>query len=991
MNKRLFLAAATAVAILGSNAQINSPASDGYLARAAGMYANENYIGCLDQLTMIDPASLTGQDAVLAEFYRAAATVHTDKTYAATLLSEFLAGNQSSWLRDAAMLAYGDCFYGSDYARALEIYSEVIPEGLTPALADDLLFRMGYSNLKLGQYSEAEDYFDMLAGSKEYAAASGFYKGYIAYCNGDYSTAERILSNVDTSTPPGNMADFYLSQMYYRRGDYKRALKTADAILAGHDISDDFIAEAYRIAGESEFELGNDEASVKLLDNYMSMTDAPMPSALYILGLDAYNNGEYEKAAEYMQPVTLGNDAMAQSAYLYLGLSCLRLDDYTAAAMAFNRALSLSYDKDVQETAYYNYAVASMQGGKVPFANTVTIFSDFLRLYPDSRYAPDVQEYVISSYLTDNNYDAALASINKMKNPSAETLAAKQRVLYALGNRALAEGSYKNALDYLSEASHLGSGNRTIDNEVALSFGETLYRNGKYADAQTQVQNYLRRSSASSDNYPVALYDMGYILYARKKYADGATYFSKMLASPGLLSGNVIADAYNRLGDCRLNLKQYGMAEEAYGQAYDTAPVSGDYPLFQKGLIQGYRRDHRQKIETMQILQKRFPASALIPDALLETTESYLQLGDNASALKVYRELVNKYPNTVQGRQGYLQMALTLLNTGDRSGAIKAYKEVISRYPTSDEGAQAIEQMKRIASEDGNLREFMAFVNSVEGAPVINETEVEQISFETAEKAYLTKNSTSKLEEFAEEYPDSKLRPRALAYLIEGLMANGDTEGAYEYATALVSQYPDNSLSQQALVTKAGIEEAQGKGNLALDTWQHLARVASSPQLLLQARMGILRNARLSGDHNLVIETADAVTSTAGVGDDNLTEARFSRGLALMRKGNVNKARKELEAIASNTSNLYGLQSAYYLGESYFDAKDYAEAEHWAQSVANADTQHQYWQARGFILLSDIYAANGDKFKARQYLEAVRDYYKGTEKDIFDMINQRLR
>lgn len=991
MNKRLFLAAAAAAAILGSNAQINSPASDGYLARAAKMYDNDNFIGCLDQLTMIDRASLTEHDAVLADYYRAAATVHTDKAYAATLLSEFLAAHQSSWLRDAALVAYGDCYYGSDYARALEIYSTVNPVALDASAADDLYFRMGYSNLKLGQYAGAEQYFDNLATSRQYAAAARFYKGYIAYCKGDYATAERLFSEADPSTEPGNMADFYLSQIYYRQGNYRQALKAADAILSRHNVDDEFIAEAYRIAGESEFELGNDSKSVSLLKSYMAMTQAPMPSALYILGLDAYNNGEYGKAAEYMQPVTLGNDAMAQSAYLYLGLACLRLDDYTAAAMAFNRALSLNYDRDVQETAYYNYAVASMQGGKVPFADTVSIFSDFLRLYPGSRYAPEVQEYVITSYLTDNNYDAALASINRMKNPSPETLAAKQQVLYALGNRALSEGAYARALEYLAEASQLGGNNRTTDNEVALSYGEALYRNGQYDKAHKQLLNYLTHTPASAVNYPIALYDMGYILYAQKKYADAATYFSKMLAAPGSLTGNIIADAYNRLGDCRLNLKEYDLAEKAYGQAYDTAPKSGDYSLFQQGLIQGYRREHRQKIETMQIMQKRFPASALIPDALLEMTESYQQLGDNANALRIYRQLVDKYPNTAQGRQGYLQMALTLLNSGDRPGAVKAYKEVIKRYPTSDEASQAIEQMKRIASEDGSLRDFMTFVNSVEGAPSIDESEIEVITFETAEKAYLTQNSTSKLEDFADDYPDSKLRPRALAYLIEGFMAGGDTRSAYQYASALTSQYPDNSLSQQALATKAAIEEADGKGNLALDTWQQLAAKASSPQQLLQARMGILRNARLSGDHDLVITTAEAVTATSGVGDDDLTEARFSRGLAMMRKGDMKNARKELEAIAANTSNLYGLQSAYYLGESFYNTKDYTTAEHWAQSVANADTRHQYWQARGFILLSDIYAANGDKFKARQYLEAVRDYYKGTEKDIFDMINQRLR
>ena len=46
--------------------------------------------------------------------------------------------------------------------------------------------------------------------------------------------------------------------------------------------------------------------------------------------------------------------------------------------------------------------------------------------------------------------------------------------------------------------------------------------------------------------------------------------------------------------------------------------------------------------------------------------------------------------------------------------------------------------------------------------------------------------------------------------------------------------------------------------------------------------------------------------------------------------------------------------------------------------------------ARGFILLSDIYNKQGDKFQAREYLESLKANYPGKETDIKEMIEKRL-
>ena len=58
--------------------------------------------------------------------------------------------------------------------------------------------------------------------------------------------------------------------------------------------------------------------------------------------------------------------------------------------------------------------------------------------------------------------------------------------------------------------------------------------------------------------------------------------------------------------------------------------------------------------------------------------------------------------------------------------------------------------------------------------------------------------------------------------------------------------------------------------------------------------------------------------------------------------------------------------------------------------LIESGSSYQYWVARAFIAMSDIYKKRGDKFQAKEYLESLKVNYPGTEKDIFEMIDSRL-
>lgn len=640
MNKRYLIQMLAVAAVLPLQAQINSPSTDGYLSRGVGMYEDRNFTGCLDQLSHIDRNVLSDSERESVDWLIAEASFAVSGAGAKSHYVAFLSMYPYSLHRYQALMRIGDCLYETSYAEALRVYKKVDRSCLNADTAEDLDYRMAYCSLQLADFREADALFGRLATTERYGNAARFYKGYIAYAEGRYDHARRLLALVDTSSSPGNMADYYLAQINYLDGDYRNTLTTARNLLRRNGIAPQFVAEANRLAGESLYQLGDPSSAIGYLKKYVTSVESPEPSALYILGVSQYGNGDYEQAIASLQSVSRLNDAMGQSASLYIGQALMKTGDKDAALLAFDKALKMTYNEGVREAAYYNYAVAKFSGANIPFGSSVATFEDFLQRYPDSRYAPEVQQYIVDGYMTDKNYDRALSSINRMAHPSRKVLAAKQKVLYNLGASALAAGNASTALTYLREADGLASHDAALAAEVKLLSGEALYRTGDYGASVNALRSFISKAAKNNVNLPLARYDLGYSYFAQKDYDKAAGCFNQVVSSPGNLGAAVVADAYNRLGDVSYYASDFDKAGAAYDKAFATNPASGDYALYQKALMKGYARDHKGKIADLQRLPAEFPSSTLLADALLEMTASYIQLGDNASAISTYRRLV---------------------------------------------------------------------------------------------------------------------------------------------------------------------------------------------------------------------------------------------------------------------------------------------------------------------------------------------------------------
>lgn len=985
----LFAVAVAGALTVQASGQINGAGAAGYLERGFRMFDDLNYTGCIDQMRAMERLTPSPGQMEEARRLTALSALYLGHDDALRLLQRWIADYPASARREEMLAAVGDWyFHRSDYPAAVEAYGRVDRDALDSYVAADVDYRQAYSRLMLGDTEEAMQGFSRLARSDRYRAAGAFYRGYLEYAAGNYAAARTLFKEAAGNAELNDVAQYYLAQIDFVQGDFSGALSLSRQLLK-NDAVEQFAPEMNRIAGESLFNLGREEEALPYLRRYASTTDRIRPSAFYILGVGEYRLGNYQAAIRRLGHAAASDNAMGQSANLILGQSYLAEGKADGALMAFEKAYRMGFDRNVSESAMYNYAVAKSEGGRVPFGNSVALFENFLREYPQSEYADRVRSYMISGYMTDNDYQSALKLIDAMNRPTPEANAARQRALFALGTREYSSGRLTEALDRFRRAASISGADRSIARQSLLWEGICQYDLERYDAAVRSLEAYLKESRRGDPNTVIARYNLGYARFSQADYKAALTDFRDVIAARP--DNRMLADAYNRAADCLYYGSDFAGAADAYDKAFALNPEAGDYALYQKAVMSGLQRNHKQKIELISDLCRRYPTSSLIPAAMLEQADAYTAVGDNNAALKAYDNLLRDYPASTYARQGMLRKAIASLSAGRRKEAKDSYRQIISSYPTSEEARMAADDLKRIYADEGKLQEYSEFIASVPDAPQTEASELEALAFRAAESDYVANDRTERLADYLRTYPGGVHEPQALLLMAKAAEAAGRDAEALEYATRLTDRYPHADVSEDALIIRAEAELAQGRGAASLESYRRLEQSASSPRRLQQARLGVMRTALMLDENATALEAADRLLSSSAENLTGLQEISYDRALALSRLGRNDEAEAAWALLAASPEDEYGARAAVSLAESQLRSGNAEKARATADALINANPPHAYWLARGFIVLSDALRAQGNGFEADEYLRSLKSNYPGTEAEIFDMIDSRLK
>ena len=988
-HKLAMLCLASASMLSAQNATTTAGA-DGYLSRGIRMYDNKNFTGCIDQLSELKRLEAPASVYEDADFYIAMAKMQRNDADCVDALERFVEAYPASIHRLEARMALGDhYFYNNDFAAALRGYEGIPASAFDADKRGDLLFRRAFCRLNTKDYDGAAAELRQLRADSRYSEHSAYYLAYVDYARGDYDSAEQAFSAIRKNSRFWGEAQFYLCQIDFKKEKY------SDVVSAGKDLLDkklpvEMATELNRMLGESQYHLGNSAEAIGYLTDYVNAVDAPERSALFALGVCEFRKGDYENAKTHVGAVTDADDVMAQSAYLFMGQMYLKDDNLNAAALAFEKAYKMPYDESTRETAFYNYALAQSRGGRTPFSSSVKLFQDFLNKFPNSRYASNVEDYIINSYMTSKDYDNALLCIEALKSPSAKMMKAKQNVLYRLGMRELQAGKTTSAADFLTRADELAQYDFKVAQEVKLWLAETRYRQKKYKQAQTLYNQYVINAAATDANYGRGNYGLGYASYQLREYFTALAAFNKA-ANAADITGTLRADTYNRIADCHYYNRDFAKAETFYSKALALGTANGDYAVYQQAMMRGLQGSQSDKIALMDELVAKYPQSAYAPKALYEKAQAYEAQGKHAQTQHTFEKLMGAYPHSEEARKGQLQLALLLNSMGKTAESRQQYEALIRKFPSSEEAKVAVDDLKRIYASEGRLGELSALLKSAGSNYEINESEMAQLTFEAAENEYLDKGKTDGLEKYLKQYPDGNGVAQASFYIAEAASQNGDTTEALDSVNKALEKAPDAAFAESALGMQGDLLIAKKQYAKARESFEKLEKKATSTYNKNRAALGLLRVAEGNADYEKMLLYAGRLIDDENVGAEARAEARYARATAEMKQGKHEAAVADLNSLVDNDiTSVYGSKAAVDLGTYYYNAGNYKKAEKVVNKLLDSETTHQYWMARGFILLSDIYNKQGDKFQAREYLESLKANYPGKETDIKEMIEKRL-
>ena len=971
--------------------QTESP--DRLFVEGKEMFSLKNYSGCIDKLTAYKQQSTNADLVQEADYMMVCAAYEQGRPNVAELLKNYLEVYPSSRHADEVAFLIGSAHFGEgEYERAIYWFNQSNIDLLSPDQQEAYCFRLAYALLQQGDQEKARGYFARIEQvGKRYKEAASYYVAYIDYARGSYPQALQAFNRLKENPTYKEQSLYYITQIYFIQNKYSKVISEGKQLLAAYPNSANN-GEVYRMMGNSAYHMGDEAQAIKWLDQYMATTEKPLRGDRYILGVCSYNKGDYAKAVKQLSQTVRANDALSQSASMYLGQSYLKLGQSNNARMSFESAATASFDKQVKEAAMYNYALLVHETGFTGFGESVRIFEDFLNDFPNSQYADKVNDYLVETYLTTKNYESALRSIQKINQPSHKILEAKQDILFQLGTQAFANAQMEEAIDRFSQAIEMGVYKEEARNEAYFWRGESYYRLNDYRQAISDYRTYLNNTrQRNTDTYALAHYSLGYSYFKEKDYPEALSRFRQYTDLESNRQSASYADAFNRIGDCLFHNRQFAQAEEQYSKAAQILPSAGDYALYQKGFVMGLQKDYQGKISMMDRLISEYPSSSYVDDALFEKGRSYVLLDNNTAAARSFEQLIKQYPESALSRKAGIQLGLIYFNDGRMDQAAAAYKAVIDAYPGSDEAKVALQDLKSVYVEQNNVNAYAAYVNSLGGNVHLEVSEQDSLTYIAAEKLFMRGDNAGarqSLENYLQQYPSGAFSTNAHYYL--GAIAFAEKQ----YAMALphfeqVVNAGDPKFMEESVARTAEIHYLNKSYDEAMSYFEKLLLVAETPENKEAAKLGTMRCAEQTGQLAEAVQAATELLKETKLSPEVVREAHYVRAKAYTSLGQEAKALADWKELSKDTRTLQGAEAKYRLAQLYYDQKKDSEATKVLEDFAKNGTPHQYWLARGFILWADIFIRQGDEGQARVYLNSLQNNYQG-DAEINAMIEDRL-
>ena len=954
------------------------------------LYNDGKYATALTLIKRIDTQGLEATAIQELELLEATATFEENYLEGRALILQYLDDYPESSKKELLGCYIAESYYHSkNFELACQWFDKSNIKRLTREQRERATLYHALSLLECGKEENAVSMLrTTVINSKKYADDAIFHLAVINYDKNNLDAAERGFNSVKESKKYKYDIPYFIAGIHLKRGEYKEAGEMANKFILQNGKKKQQIARMLQIIGAARYAEGNYEDAITPLTRYIEKAEKPQRIACYQLAMCHFKKGDFDKALPLFQACNDGNDGVAQSSLLHTGIIMLDRKDENNARLSFELASTMTFDNKVREEAMYNYALCLHRTNYSPFAESVKVFEQFLNDYPGSEHANNVEGYLVEVYMNTHNYNVALQSINKIKNPSAEILKAKQKILYRLGVQEFINGNMNGAISFMDRSIELSKYNKATYADALYWKGEALFQKGDYNNAANSYRMSIINGGVNSQR---ALYGIGYTLFQQKRYPEARKEFKNFIDNSIGEYKEIIADAFNRIADCHFYQREYTTADHYYNMSIAADSSACDFPLYRSALAQGLSDRYNDKVITLKTLLAKYPNSVYAEQAFYEMGRAFLELEQPNEAIIAFDRLTVRFPKSALTRRATTEKAMVYNSIGERDKAIETYKEIIERYPHSDEAQVAFQDLKNIYVDMGEVTEFAQYAKTTKGVNAIDKNEIDTLSYTAAEKMYgkgEVEAAKEKFEEYLAGHENGAYRLDTHYYLGEIYYSQKNIEDALKHYKEVIG-FSDNKYTEPATIRAASIHYGKEEYEEAGELYKQLLVKSSNEERRQLARINIMRTAQKLDKYGETVKYAGELLANSTTSNEIKREARYNRAKAYLAMEKSDVATKDLSELASDTRTREGAEAKYLLAQIKYDQEMYNECEEIIMEYINESTPHAYWLARSFILLSDLYSIQNRKMEAKQYLISLQNNYEG-EDDIAEMIESRL-
>lgn len=882
-----------------------------------------------------------------------------------------------------AALAYFELgrfyFERKEYDRAIPNLQKVAPNLLSSSQRVEADFKLAYAYYSTKDYEKARMLFDRVkTGQHEFTAPARYYGGFLAYQAKDYTNAKTDLQEAGKSAAYKNVVPHLLTQILYKQNKLSEVISYGEQVLA-QTPPPQSADEIRGLVGDAYFQQEDYAKALPLLT-----AAAGKPGARgnrgeqqleYRTAYAAYKSGDQKTAIERFQAIASQRDTLGQQAAYHLGLAYLKDGNKQYALTAFDQARLVQFDQAIREQATLKAAEVNFEQGNT--RAVIQLLGDFAKQFPKSKQTDEADDMLSEAYLSSNDYPAAIRHIEGLGNRRSNKLnATYQRVTFYQAVNEFNAARFEAALAMLDKSLV-----NPVDLELrsAANFlkGEAMSAQGNWADAIQAYSNTFRvkPTRGLTDTYRLSRYGLGYAYYNSKKYAEAQVPFTAFLADSAAREADPnLTDARLRLADCYYIAKDYTQALALYDKVLAANGPNQDEALFQKGIVLGLMGSREQAVATLGQIPQRFPASRLVDNALFQQAQLEFEAARYAQAAEAFGRVVQQTPQSQLVPLALVRRGKSYANLQQFEPAVADFRKVLDDYATDPAAEQAIFALQEALSAAGKTEQFDQYLTAYRqrnpGAKSL-----ENVEFEAAKSLYFAEKyelAVPKFEAFVNGHPQNALVPDARYYVADALIRGGDkkngltkmrevlNEGRTQYLNKALNRVADLSLEMQDYPT-------------AIQYYQRLATAATSRRESANAQLGLLKATFAGGDYAKARQIAVDLLASGNATLNATNTALLYKAKSSYGLGQAAQALQELRATAEAANDENGAEAQYLLADAIFRQKQYKEALAEALKVNEKFGSYDRWVGYTFLLIADIYSAQGEVFQAKGTLSSLID------------------